>query len=109
MTPSSPNDATLTNSQQAITQAVRDLRSRRGIHGLVLANGGILSYHHTVCLSIRPRADGSSYPSQNPLPEFSRDITSPAIAVKANGCAVIEVCVYVSSKRPRLTSADIHG
>ncbi|KAK4868745.1 hypothetical protein LT330_006947 [Penicillium expansum] len=77
-------------SLHAITQAVRDLRSRRGIHGLVLANGGILSYHHTVCLSIRPRADGSSYPSQNPLPEFSRDITSPAIAVKANGCAVIE-------------------
>ncbi|KAJ5505070.1 Thiolase [Penicillium fimorum] len=60
-------------SFHAITQVVRDLRARRGTHGLVLANG-----------------DGSSYPSQTVLPEFSRDITSPPIAVKANGRAVIE-------------------
>ncbi|KAJ5963886.1 Thiolase [Penicillium vulpinum] len=77
-------------SLHAIAQVVRDLRARRGIHGLVLANGGVLSYHHAVCLSVRPRAGRSSYPSQAPLPEYSRDITSPPIAVKANGRAIIE-------------------
>ncbi|KAE8407113.1 hypothetical protein BDV37DRAFT_291351 [Aspergillus pseudonomiae] len=77
-------------SLHAITQVVRELRARRGQHGLVLANGGVLSYHHVVCLSVRPRADRSLYPCENPLPEFSPDISSPPIAAKANGRAVIE-------------------
>ncbi|KAF9893697.1 hypothetical protein FE257_009865 [Aspergillus nanangensis] len=77
-------------SLHAVTQIVRDLRAGKGRNGLVLANGGVLSYHYTVCLSASPRTDGGEYPTRNPLPEYSPDIVSPPIAAKADGRAVIE-------------------
>ncbi|GES57125.1 acetyl-CoA acetyltransferase [Aspergillus terreus] len=77
-------------SLHAITQVVRDIRAGRGRTGLVLANGGVLSYHYTVCLSAAPRADGSPYPAQNPLPEHAEGISAPPITAKAAGRAVIE-------------------
>ncbi|KAL4893126.1 hypothetical protein BDV59DRAFT_207930 [Aspergillus ambiguus] len=77
-------------SLHAITQVVRDIRAGRGRNGLVLANGGVLSYHYTVCLSASPRADGSPYPAQNPLPAYAKGISPPPTAVKAEGRAVIE-------------------
>ncbi|KAL5362554.1 hypothetical protein BJX96DRAFT_177256 [Aspergillus floccosus] len=77
-------------SLHAITQVVRDIRAGRGRTGLVLANGGVLSYHYTVCLSAAPRADGSPYPAQNPLGGYAEDIAPPPIAAKAAGRAVIE-------------------
>jgi hypothetical protein len=61
------------------------------VHGLVLANGGVLSYHHAVILSTQPRAD-STYPPWNPLPSRV-DEEHPVIEESANGGGVIEVCL----------------
>jgi hypothetical protein len=69
---------------------VRQLRRGNGRIGLVLANGGVLSHHHAVCLSRRPRGDGAPYPNRNPLPRHVSD-AQPAIAERVNGSARIEV------------------
>ncbi|KAL4916927.1 hypothetical protein BDW62DRAFT_218395 [Aspergillus aurantiobrunneus] len=57
-------------------------------NGLVLANGGVLSYHHTVILSTQPRPD-SRYPMWNPLPSHLEE-DHPAIEEQAEGGGVIE-------------------
>ncbi|KAK7709804.1 hypothetical protein SLS64_006045 [Diaporthe eres] len=49
-------------SMHAITEMSRQLRSRKAKRGLVLANGGFLSYQHALCLSSEPRREGSPYP-----------------------------------------------
>lgn len=78
---------------QAITEIVRQLRdpSTQKNNGLVLANGGVLTYQHVVCLSKHPRKDGKSYPAQNPLPEIITDLPIPRIVENAEGEATIEV------------------
>lgn len=72
---------------------VRQLRKYTGTprHGLILANGGVLSYQHAICLSSCSRRDGLSYPVKNPLPEHVTDVVIPGIDVQAEGEAVIEV------------------
>ncbi|OAL75448.1 acetyl-CoA acetyltransferase [Trichophyton violaceum] len=79
-------------SMHAITEMVRQLRKYTGTprHGLILANGGLLSYQHAICLSSCSRKDGLSYPVKNPLPELVTDIVIPGIDVQAEGEAVIE-------------------
>ncbi|EGD93379.1 acetyl-CoA acetyltransferase [Trichophyton tonsurans CBS 112818] len=79
-------------SMHAITEMVRQLRKYTGTsrHGLILANGGVLSYQHAICLSSGPRKDGLSYPVKNPLPELVTDVVIPGIDVQAEGEAVIE-------------------
>jgi hypothetical protein len=69
----------------------RKLRAGDGTYGLVLANGGVLTYQHVICLSSRPRADGRPYPTQNPLPSILENNTAPTIAEIAEGEAIIEV------------------
>ena len=69
----------------------RKLRAGNGIHGLVLANGGVLTYQHVICLSSRPRANGQSYPAHNPLPSILDHNTVPHIDEAAEGEAIIEV------------------
>lgn len=51
-------------SMHAITEMTRRLRSRKGgaRNGLVLANGGFLSYQHALCLSSGSRRGGLPYP-----------------------------------------------
>lgn len=73
---------------QAITEMTRQLRSGKGRNGLILANGGVLSYQHVVCLSTRPR--------QSPYPDNSRNLIenttpSPSVDELATGPGVIEV------------------
>ena len=82
---------------------VRQLRGKNGSprHGLVLANGGVLSYQHVVCLASKPRKDGTPYPRQNPLPELISDVITPPVDVQAEGLATIEVSLY----RPNTTFA----
>lgn len=79
--------------QQAVTELVRRLRdpSRQDKIALVLANGGVLSYQHVICLSKDPRHDGRSYPEKNPLPERITDVPIPALTEHAEGEATIEV------------------
>ncbi|CEJ54044.1 hypothetical protein PMG11_00369 [Penicillium brasilianum] len=76
-------------SMHAITEMVRQLRQRNGRIGLVLANGGVLSHHHAVCLSREPRGDGAPYPNRNPLPQHISD-AQPPIVESAQGSARIE-------------------
>jgi hypothetical protein len=69
----------------------RKLRAGNGTTGLILANGGVLTYQHVICLSSRPRADGQTYPAYNPLPSILETPTPPIIAETAEGEAIIEV------------------
>ncbi|KAL1960291.1 hypothetical protein VTO42DRAFT_8251 [Malbranchea cinnamomea] len=98
-------------SAHAIVAMVRELRkavagsssgSGSPRHGLILANGGVLSYQHVVCLSNRPRRDGSSYPAQNPLPEHT-NVPAPAVDEEPEGEAVIETYTldYTRDGRPQ--------
>jgi hypothetical protein len=69
----------------------RQLRAGKGKNGLVLANGGVMTYQHVICLSSSPRRDGSPYPEKSPLPDVVTDVPVPAVDVEAEGQAVIEV------------------
>ena len=79
-----------TDIQKALTELTRQLRQKKGTNGLVLANGGILTYQHAVVLSSRPRTDGSTYPIAPLLPKIVTDVPIPAIAEQAQGESVIE-------------------
>jgi hypothetical protein len=68
---------------------VRELRKGRGKNGLVLANGGVVTYEYVVCLSSKPR--NSPFPDRNPLPEYVTDEPIPPVDGKAEGEAMIEV------------------
>ncbi|KAG9551286.1 hypothetical protein KCU71_g6995, partial [Aureobasidium melanogenum] len=78
-------------SMHAITVMTRKLRAGNGTHGLVLANGGVLTYQHVICLSSQPRTDGQHYPACNPLPSRLEDNTVPTIDETAEGEAIIEL------------------
>ena len=82
-------------SMHAFTEMTRQLRQRKrtGVdsNGLILANGGVLTYQHVVILSSRPRSDGTSYPSANPLSANPPKDRAPTIEEEANGEAIIEV------------------
>lgn len=80
----------------ALTEMTRQLRStkkeKKITTGLILANGGVLTYQHVVCLSSSPRRDGSSYPSVNPLPAGPLGPEgSVKVLAEVEGVAVIEV------------------
>lgn len=81
------------NPEQAITEMVRKLREckDRKSSGLILANGGVLTYQHVICLSNQPRSDGLWYPEKNPLPDVLSDVTVPQIDAQAEGDAIVEV------------------
>jgi hypothetical protein len=58
---------------------------------LVLANGGVLSYQHVICLSQKPSKDGRFYPEKSPLPKIVTGVPVPRIVDNAEGEAIIEV------------------
>jgi len=73
----------------ALTEMTRQLRAGKGKKGLVLCNGGVLSYQYVVVLSNQPRKDGT-YPLENPLPEVLQDVEVPDLDLEAQGEAVVE-------------------
>lgn len=73
----------------ALTEMTRQLRAEKGKKGLVLCNGGVLSYQYVIVLSNKPRKEGA-YPLENPLPEILTDVEVPKLAEKAEGEAVVE-------------------
>ncbi|KAL2070312.1 hypothetical protein VTL71DRAFT_13338 [Oculimacula yallundae] len=73
---------------QALTEMVRKIRKGDAKKGLVLANGGMVTYQYVVCLSSQPR--GSPYPDLNPLPDLLEDEPVPEVDDKAEGEAIIE-------------------
>lgn len=82
-------------SMHAITEMTRQLRQGKGRHGLILANGGTMTYEHVVCLSTMRRRGGEPYPDKDPLPEYVTDVTIPPTEAKVQGeqDAVVEVCL----------------
>ena len=81
----------LTHMLQALTAMVRKLRAGDGQNGLILANGGVLTYQHALCLSNRPRRDGCTYPDRNALSGHRTWTSVPTVTVKAEGEAMVEV------------------
>lgn len=79
----------------ALTEMTRAIREGRGSNGLILCNGGVLSYQHVVLLSRKPQSDGA-YPEKNPLPGKLQDLKVPDLALEAEGEAVVEVCAFKS-------------
>ncbi|KAL6229050.1 hypothetical protein BDW75DRAFT_250193 [Aspergillus navahoensis] len=73
----------------SITEMVRQLRQGRGENGLVLANGGVLTHHHAICLSRVPRKDRLPYPKEPGRLAYVGD-EYPPIAEQADGVGVIE-------------------
>lgn len=70
----------------------RQLRAGAGKNGLILCNGGLLTYQYVVCLSSKPRSGNTPYPEKNPLPDHvTGDFPSPDTNEKPVGEAVIEV------------------
>lgn len=69
---------------------VRRLRQGAGHNGLILANGGFLSYQHAICISTRPRKTPDSYPDSGALHSGPAD-PIPPIDSEAEGEAKIEV------------------
>jgi hypothetical protein len=76
-------------SMHALTEMTRQLRAGKGNKGLVLCNGGVLSYQYVVVLSTEEREKGA-YPLENPLPEILQDGEVPVLADEAEGEAVVE-------------------
>lgn len=78
----------------AITRKLRSLRSEstheKQTNGLILANGGVLTYQFALCFSTHPRKSPLPYPSSNPLPPVLASPSTPKILSRAEGEAVIE-------------------
>lgn len=90
--PPLPNLFFLSNKPQAITAMVRQLRQPGRPHnGLILANGGVVTYQHVIILSSSPRRDGTPYPARDPLPPVLTPDSTPSVDAQAEGEAVIEV------------------
>ncbi|KAL6714207.1 hypothetical protein ACLMJK_008702 [Lecanora helva] len=68
----------------------RELRRGKRQYGLVLANGGVLTYQHAICISSTPRQAGSVYPAKAPLPPYVTHVPAPIVDVHAEGEAIVE-------------------
>jgi acetyl-CoA acetyltransferase len=86
-------------SMHAITAMARQLRiGHKGAKtGLILANGGVLSYQHVVILSSSPRT--TAYPSEPPLPDYCERLPSSDFAKAAEGDALIETYTVDFSRK----------
>lgn len=89
---------------------VRQLREGKGQHGLVLGNGGVLTYQHVVCISSKPREDGAPYPSKDLLPKLLDELPVPVVDAQAEGACRIEVrpCDIVATVKVRSADPDRH-
>jgi hypothetical protein len=74
---------------------VRCLRAGRGKTGLVLANGGTLTYQQVLCLAAK--APSFPYPLRNPLPEQLDGRFATHTDDVAEGEAYIEVLQQLPS------------
>jgi hypothetical protein len=88
-------------SMHAFTEMTRQLRQRKSTgvdsNGLILANGGVMTYQHVVILSSRPKKDRSPYPSADPLSADPSKDPAPTIEEEAKGEAIIEVRLLACS------------
>ncbi|KAL6914781.1 hypothetical protein FSST1_012541 [Fusarium sambucinum] len=76
-------------SLHAIVEMVRVIRSGKHQNGLVLANGGVLSWQHALCLSAQPKRNCSPYQAQRLL-DNGQTSQGPTFTPEAQGEAIIE-------------------
>lgn len=69
----------------------RELRTGKYKNGLILANGGVMTYQYALCLSRNPRQDDSDFPTTDILPKMITDVEVPKVDETADGEAYIEV------------------
>lgn len=92
----------------ALTAMTRALREGEGMTGLVLCNGGVMSYQHAVVLSKHPGASGV-YPLETSA-QRGRELAVPEIEERPEGEATVEVSWLLEWNDCNwLTSADVHG
>ncbi|CAF9925191.1 MAG: hypothetical protein GOMPHAMPRED_003821 [Gomphillus americanus] len=96
-------------SMHAITEMVRKLRQGPAKNGLILANGGTVTYQHVVCLSKHTRRDRTDYPATNPLPDKITDVPVPKIVEVADGEAEIETYTVEYNRNGQPSRAFIVG
>ncbi|KAK6431089.1 hypothetical protein LTR95_012754 [Oleoguttula sp. CCFEE 5521] len=96
-------------SMHAITEMTRQLRAAKGKNGLILANGGVVTYQHVLCLSREPRKDGKAYPAANPLPAVVTDVAVPEIRAQAEGEAVVETYTVEFGRDGKPTKGFVVG
>lgn len=91
----------------AITEMSRQIRSGKVKNGLVLANGGVLSYQHALCLSSQKRAS-SPYPDSR---SSSVTVTgeSPLVEEFPEGEARIETYTVEFGRDGRPATAFVVG
>ncbi|CAG1980575.1 unnamed protein product [Fusarium graminearum] len=76
-------------SLHAIAEMVRVIRKGKYQNGLVLANGGVLSWQHAICLSAKPKRNGSAYEAPAVL-DNGQTSQGPTFTAQAQGEAIIE-------------------
>ncbi|KAJ9629407.1 hypothetical protein H2203_001780 [Taxawa tesnikishii (nom. ined.)] len=97
-------------SMHAITAMVRQLRQPGRPHnGLILANGGVVTYQHVIILSSSPRRDGTPYPARDPLPPVLTPDSTPSVDAQAEGEAVIETYTLDYSRSGAPTRGHVVG
>lgn len=69
----------------------RQIRAGQIHNGLVLANGGVVSYQHAICLSSRQRPLRSDYPDSRGSSDMIVGDFVPSIDTFADGEAIVEV------------------
>ncbi|CAG9989610.1 unnamed protein product [Clonostachys byssicola] len=92
-------------SMHALAEMTRQIRSGTIQRGLVLANGGVLSHQHAVCLSSQPRKGKEVYPKNNPLPKIAiGEAWGTPFKEVAQGAAFIETYTveYSRDGQPRV-------
>ncbi|KAI7266152.1 hypothetical protein KC345_g8263 [Hortaea werneckii] len=117
-------------SLHAITEMTRQLRSNSSNSGpekgkgkgkrktgLVLANGGWVTYQHVVCLSNSPRraleggrkGGGGIYPEEAPLPAVVDDVQVPPVQEEVEGEATVETYTVEFSRENKPHRGHIVG
>lgn len=96
-------------SMHAITEMSRQLRKvqNEAKNGLILANGGVLSYQHVVILSSSPRR--SEYPASPPLSEYCNRLDASEFDNTAEGEAVIETYTVDYSRKGKPKRGHVIG
>ncbi|KAJ4385587.1 hypothetical protein N0V93_010016 [Gnomoniopsis smithogilvyi] len=96
-------------SMHAITEMTRQIRAGTIRNGLVLANGGVLSYQHAICLSACRRGDGLSYPDSRAGSDATVDELAPVVDAFAEGEATVETYTVEFSREGAPETAFIIG
>ncbi|KAJ4424055.1 hypothetical protein N0V82_001302 [Gnomoniopsis sp. IMI 355080] len=93
----------------AITEMTRQIRAGIIRNGLVLANGGVVSYQHAICLSSKSKGDGTSYPDSRAGSDATVDELAPVVDTFAEGEAIIETYTVEFSREGAPETAFVIG